>query len=250
MQGVESGTMGARTGRALLSVYRRPDGYYVVRQALTTSDLRVLEGSPAVVVPLEATPEALGNALREAAALDAHRVPHPSREEFTRDGHQRSAALFARAGARSWRSFERGSSLASVERTVGTVTVTPLVSDRIRPDTWSDDVKRTAESAAPDPRLCAPRPAGTGRPSRGRGTNWVPSAADGSAATTESDFVYGCRLTERNPLWAGSCCAPPSSELDAAINRLRRDVPPAKVSPTATATWMGPIETRSRAGPT
>jgi hypothetical protein len=143
--------MAARTGRALLSVYRRPDGYYAVRHALTTSDLRVLEGSPPVVVPLNATPEALGNTLREAAALDAHHVPHPAREEFTRDGNQRSAALFARAGVRSWRSFERGSSLASVERTVGTVTVTPLVRDSIRPDAWSDDVKRAAELAAPDP---------------------------------------------------------------------------------------------------
>jgi hypothetical protein len=142
--------MGARTGRALLSVYRRLDGYYVIRHALTTSDLWVLEGSPPVVVPLASTPEALGNALREIAALDAHRVPHPSREEFTRDGNQRSAALFARAGVRSWRSFERGSSLASVERTVGTVTATPLVRDRICPDAWSDDVKRAAEFAAPD----------------------------------------------------------------------------------------------------
>jgi hypothetical protein len=142
--------MGARTGRALLSVYRRLDGYYVIRHALTASDLWVLECSPPVVVPLASTPEALGNALREIAALDAHRVPHPSREEFTRDGNQRSAALFARAGVRSWRSFERGSSLASVERTVGTVTVTPLVRDRICPDAWSDDVKRAAEFAAPD----------------------------------------------------------------------------------------------------
>jgi hypothetical protein len=106
--GVESATVVARTGRALLSVYRRPDGYYVVRHALTTSHLWVLEGSPPVVVSLDATPEALGDALREAAALDAHRVPHPSREEFTRDGNQRSAALFAGAGVRSWRSFERG----------------------------------------------------------------------------------------------------------------------------------------------
>jgi hypothetical protein len=58
---------------------------------------------------------------------------------------------FTRAGVRSLRSLARGSSLASVERTVGTIIVTPLVRDRIRTDTRSDDVKRTVEFAAPDP---------------------------------------------------------------------------------------------------
>jgi hypothetical protein len=90
----------------LLSVYGRPDADYLVRHARTTSGVWLLDGSPAVVVPLNATPEILSDAVWKVAAPEARRIRHPSQQDWTRDGKERSTALFAQAGVRSGKSFE------------------------------------------------------------------------------------------------------------------------------------------------
>jgi hypothetical protein len=126
----------APVGHAPLSVYGRPDAYYLVRHAQTTSGVWLLDGSPAVVGPLSATSEVLGDAVWKVAAPEARRIPHRSQQDWTRDGKERSTALFAQAGVRSWKSFERGSALASVERDGETAIVMALVRDNDRPDAW------------------------------------------------------------------------------------------------------------------
>jgi hypothetical protein len=120
------------------------------RHAQTTSGVWLLDGSPAVVVPLNATPEVLGDAVWKVAAPEARGIPHPSQQDWTRDGKERSTALFAQAGVRSWKSFERGSALASIERDGETAIVMPLVRDNDRPDAWSDDTQRATHLRAPD----------------------------------------------------------------------------------------------------
>jgi len=135
--------------RSLLSVYGRPDAYYLVPHAQTTSGVWLLDGSPAVVVAVDASPEDLGRAVSRAIAQDGPRVPHPSQQEWTSSQKERRAALFQQAGVRSWRSFERGSALVSVEREGETTTVTPLRRDNARPDAWSDDTQRAVHLEAP-----------------------------------------------------------------------------------------------------
>jgi hypothetical protein len=104
---------GAPVGRALLSVYGRPDAYYLVRHAQTTSGVWLLDGSPAVVVPLNATPEVLGDAVWKVAAPEArisrtplnrigraterNAVPHSSRRQASVPGRASSEAQLWRA---------------------------------------------------------------------------------------------------------------------------------------------------------
>jgi hypothetical protein len=85
---------------------------------------------------LSATSEVLGDAVWKVTAPEVRRIPHRSQQDWTRDGKQRSSALFAQAGVRSWKSFERGSALASVERDGETAIVMALVRDDERPDAW------------------------------------------------------------------------------------------------------------------
>lgn len=108
-----------------MSVYRREDGYYLVVADRTTAGVWIDPISEAVKLPSDVNRADLGAAVLGGVASSARVVPHPQRHEWARR-RASSHPLLRQAGTRSWRAFNRGSSLVQVSRADAEITVTPM----------------------------------------------------------------------------------------------------------------------------
>lgn len=134
-----------------VSVYRRTDGYYLIRNVQTTAGIWLTSSAEAVALPLDVGPAELGRSILATAGARRPCVPHPAQHEWAADRERRSAAILDRAKVKSWAAFERGSAQASVQLQHDLVTVTPLVPMPARSDSWVEDLERASRAKALDP---------------------------------------------------------------------------------------------------
>lgn len=113
-------------GLALVSVYRRPDGYYLVVSAQTTTGLWLDVAEPPGVLGLTTDPKELGGAVLDRLARVRPRTPHPQRHEWPDVRRSSLHPITESAEVRSWREFVRAAALVEVGRTDGTFSVTPM----------------------------------------------------------------------------------------------------------------------------
>jgi hypothetical protein len=154
-------------GDAMVTVYRRPDGYYVVTSSRTTAGLWIYAGS-AMVVGLTAGYAALGDVVAAAVASPGEIVPHPRQDQWTEQRRRSLGPLMRQAGVSSWKAFLAPATVASVHRDGRSVAVTPLRRDEKRTDVFHEAADRQVElhdvapadvgrvvAAALDPRVSA-----------------------------------------------------------------------------------------------
>jgi hypothetical protein len=125
------------TDRALVSIYRRPDAYYVVRSARTTMGLWVGLPERPVVLDVDAAPDALGQQVLSLLSPGADVVPHPRQDEWTERARAFRAPILAQARVRSWRAFLAPAELVDVSRQASLVRVTALRRDPKRSDVFT-----------------------------------------------------------------------------------------------------------------
>lgn len=136
---------------SLITIYRRPDGYYLVSSDRTTVGLWVELAQQPVVVDRAAAPDAIGEAALHLVARRAAVIAHPWQNEWAAFRRANRAPLQRRARVRSWRAFVAPADLVSVHRLDNLITVTPLVRDLERTDVFTDNTERSHELTAPTP---------------------------------------------------------------------------------------------------
>jgi hypothetical protein len=140
-----------KSDHALLSVYLRPDAFYVVAYGTTSTGLWSYSGAPAVTLGLECAARQLGAAVVEALSLTPVSLRHPSDQaDWTAHRRQALTPLQRQAGVRSWRAFLSPAKVVHVRRQGATVTVTPYKPDPKRRDAHVSVEEHAATLTAPD----------------------------------------------------------------------------------------------------
>lgn len=109
---------------SLVSIYRRPESYYLVTGARTTSGAWIDLPDPAITPVIDSSEFALGTAILDLLAVPATVVPHPKKDEWTAR-QDASLAAVRRAGTQSWGAFAAAAELVSVRRSADRITITP-----------------------------------------------------------------------------------------------------------------------------
>jgi hypothetical protein len=117
---------------ALVELYNRPTGYFILPMERSTTGLWMLSGAVTVLSP-DASDQDLAVATWTALALAAKVSAHPSQAQWSTWRREKHAPILRAAKVRSWTAFETGASKISVDRHGRDVTVTPCrVLDRPR----------------------------------------------------------------------------------------------------------------------
>jgi hypothetical protein len=111
---------------AALSVYRRPDGYYLVVSARTTAGLWQHVAEPPKLLGGASEPADLGSEALDRLAEPRPITPHPRREEWTEARRSSLDPILKSAGVGSWQAFITTATQVDVGRTNETFTVTPM----------------------------------------------------------------------------------------------------------------------------
>lgn len=111
---------------AALSVYRRPDGYYLVVSAQTIAGLWQHVAEPPKLLGGASEPANLGSEVLDRLAEPRPITPHPRREEWTEARRNSLDPILKSAGIGSWRAFITRAKQVDVGRTNETFTVTPM----------------------------------------------------------------------------------------------------------------------------
>jgi hypothetical protein len=136
---------------SLITIYRRPDGYYLVSSDRTTIGVWVEPAQQPVVVERAAATDAIGRAALDLVSRRAAVVAHPRQDEWTAFRRANLAPLQRRARVRSWRAFVAPADLVSVHRLDDLITVTPQLRDLKRTDVFTANTERSQELTAPTP---------------------------------------------------------------------------------------------------
>jgi hypothetical protein len=138
---------------ASLSVYRRPEAYYLVVSAKTSTGLWIdVPESPAVLGSAADAAE-LGGAVVDLLAAPRPAIPHPRRDEWTDVRRRSLGPIMTAAKVRSWKAFTATATLVAVGRTGSSFTVTPMrppvPSDGgYEPDTDAEQILRSPSKDA------------------------------------------------------------------------------------------------------
>src|SRR5690348_10120467 len=111
---------------AYLSIYRRPEGYYLVVSARTTRGLWVAVPESPGVLGSAAEAAELGGAAVDLLVAPRPTVPHPQRDEWTGVRRRSLGPIMKAAKVGSWKSFTAAATLVAVSRTGSTFTITPM----------------------------------------------------------------------------------------------------------------------------
>ena len=133
---------------AYLSVYRRPEGYYLVVSAKTTMGLWVAVPESPEVLGSAAEAAELGGAAVDLLVTPRPTVPHPQRDEWTGVRRRSIGPIMKAAKVRSWKSFTAAAALVAVSRTGSTFTITPMglpvpPDGGYEPDTEAEQIVRS-----------------------------------------------------------------------------------------------------------
>ena len=130
---------------AFATIYRRGQSFFITSSDQTTVGLWVHSGSVERVDGVDA--ETIGSALMRQLDRSTLGVPHPRQDEWTAQRRKALDPIIALAKVRSWRSFIRDATLASVERDGDTIRITPEQSQRI--DVFTPLTEREQELLSP-----------------------------------------------------------------------------------------------------
>ena len=109
---------------ALIDVYCRTDGYFILTMDRSTAGLWMASGA-VTVVPPDASGDDLAAAAWKTLAPTAQVVAHPSQAQWPAWRREKLAPILRAAKVRSWAAFETGASKASVDRHGHQITITP-----------------------------------------------------------------------------------------------------------------------------
>jgi hypothetical protein len=141
-----------KSDRAALSVYRRPDAYYVVAYGTTSTGMWSYSGGPARILDLRSTAQELGEVVIEVLSLAPVSMRHPADQaEWTAHTRRALTPLQKQAKVRSWRAFLSPARTVGVHRDGATVRVTPHRPDPKRRDAQVPVVEHVVTLTAPDP---------------------------------------------------------------------------------------------------
>lgn len=150
------GRKAAMSEGASLTIYRRPDAYYLVVSAQTTTGLWQHVPEPPTVLSRDCPSTELGRSAQDRLNEYRRITPHPSRDESAQVRRSILAPILRSANAASWRSFITSAHQVDVSRTDQTFTITPMVA-----------VSKPQGAAVPDAvgetELLSPSPLGLGR---------------------------------------------------------------------------------------
>lgn len=135
---------------ALVSLYARTDGYYLVPSTRTTEGVWTHVGSAARIAP-DGEPTALATTVLELLSVPLRPVRHPRQDEWSKHRRESLGPLMILARVRSWKGFELGAGLVQVHRHGAECTVTPMVRMASRPDAWEPEPSREQLLLDPEP---------------------------------------------------------------------------------------------------
>ncbi|TDD28013.1 hypothetical protein E1218_08755 [Kribbella turkmenica] len=133
----------------MVSIYRRPDAYYVLRSARTTTGLWLGRPERPVVLDVDTSADSLGQQVLSLLSQHAEVVPHPRQDEWTEQGRAFRGPILSQAGVRSWRAFLAPADLVDVSRQASLIKVIPLRRDRRRSDVFNAIDTETTELTSP-----------------------------------------------------------------------------------------------------
>lgn len=109
-----------------LSIYARPEGYYLVSSAKTTAGLWQHVDEPPTFLGVDAPPRQIGRAAHTRLAKPRPETAHPQRDEWKEARRRSLDPIIRAAGARSWRAFISNTTAVEVERSGNAFRVTPM----------------------------------------------------------------------------------------------------------------------------
>lgn len=109
-----------------VSVYRRADNFFVVTLHGSGGGDPCLEAGPVEVLPIEATPAQLGDAVFRGLGRTTHKFPYPASQQ---EWQQVTAPLLDAAKCKSWSSFAKGSCNLRVNQMGNELHVLPCARD-------------------------------------------------------------------------------------------------------------------------
>jgi hypothetical protein len=120
---------------AFTTLYRRGEIFFVASSDRTTDGVWIHSGSVERVDGVNA--EAIGSALMRQLDRSTVGVPHPRQDQWTTQRRKGLDPIIALANLRSWRSFIRDATLATVRRDGETIRITPEQRDARRLDVFT-----------------------------------------------------------------------------------------------------------------
>ena len=126
------------------AVYLRPSGFIVSAYAATTAGV-FITSEPTIVLPSDASPAQIGQAIRTVLADGPDLVPHPT------DWKSVLTPLLQRAGVRSWNAIQRSSKYCAVSASEDAIRIIPSRNGGTRgPDKGYSDIGEKAVSVQAD----------------------------------------------------------------------------------------------------
>lgn len=118
--------VGKQQRMSSVSVYRRADSFFVVTLHGSSGGDPCIEAGPVEVLPSEATPVQLGDAVFRGLGRTTHKHPYPASQQ---EWKQITAPLLDVAKCKSWSAFAKGSCNLRVNRVGNELHVLPCARD-------------------------------------------------------------------------------------------------------------------------
>lgn len=139
----------AAVNGSLVSVYQRPDGYFVVSFAQSTTGLWLHVSEPPIRIERSADAVRLGTVAGLCLAKPRPIVPHPLQSEWTEVRRAALDPIIRAAKVRSWRSFLATARLVSIERSDQNYIVTPMRRRGTPSSSFKPDITQEQRLASP-----------------------------------------------------------------------------------------------------
>lgn len=127
---------------ASLSIYRRPEGYYLVVSAQTTAGIWQHCAEPPDLLGATAEAVDIGDLALRRLAKPRSPIPHPQRDQWTDVRRASLTPIMRSAKLRSWKAFTATATLVDVHRTDLDFTVTPMAPPAGPQEGFEPDVDR------------------------------------------------------------------------------------------------------------
>ena len=138
---------------SLVSIYRRPDSYYLVTSAQTTTGVWADLPEPPTVVELDADALLMGRWAGELLGQAQPTIPEPSRSEWTALRRNGLRPILQAARVPNWHGFLVDVSLVSVSRLDRTFVVEPMRPTTRPRGAFKPDARQTQRFEDPTPEI-------------------------------------------------------------------------------------------------
>lgn len=134
---------------ALVHIYLRSEGYYLVTSAMTTTGLWQHVPEPPTFLGADSAPAQIGREVRVRLAKPRPRTIHPKNDEWTEARRKSLAPIIRAAKVRSWRAFISNAATVDVHRADQVFTVTPMKALAKPHGSFEGDVAHETRVASP-----------------------------------------------------------------------------------------------------